>query len=260
MTGHPGRYKTHELITRNYWWPGIHRDIRKYVEGCGECQRVKPIRQSPHNPLHPHDVPSEPWQVISVDLIGELPESQGYNAICVVVDRFTKQIHVLPTNTTIILEGMAKLYQDHIFKLYSIPQKIIHDRGPQFDLHFMKDLNELLNIERNPSTAYHPQTDGQTERIDQEIEQYLQIFINYHQNDWAEWLPMAEFAYNNKVQSSTGHSPFMAIYGYHPNMGTNLRRDARNESAIQFTTRMKAVREEVEASLKRGQPNHEGQL
>ena len=97
LAGHPGRYKTHELITRNYWWPGIHRDIRKYVEGCEECQRAKPIRQSPHNPLHPHDVPSEPWQVISVDLIGELPESQGYNAICVVVDRFSKQIHVVPT-------------------------------------------------------------------------------------------------------------------------------------------------------------------
>ena len=118
LTGHPGQYKTHELITRNYWWPGIHRDIRKYVEGCGECQRVKPIRQSPHNPLHPHDVPSEPWQVISVDLIGELPESQGYNAICVVVDHFTKQIHVLPTNTTITSEGMARLYRDHVFKLH----------------------------------------------------------------------------------------------------------------------------------------------
>ena len=101
--------------------------------------------------------------------------------------------------------------------------------GPQFDSRFMRDLYRLLNIEGNPSTAYHPQTDGQTERINQEIEQYLRIFINHHQSDWAEWLPLAEFSYNNKVQTSTGHSPFMALYGYHPHMGTNLRREARKE-------------------------------
>ena len=108
-----------------------------------------------------------------------------------------------------------------------------------------------MGIEGNFTTAYHPQTNRQTEHSNQEIEHYLLLFINYHQNDWAEWLSIAEFAYNNKVQSSTGHSPFMAIYGYHPNMGTNLRRGARNKSAIQFATSLKAVMEEVEASLKR---------
>ena len=88
-----------------------------------------------------------------------------------------------------------------------MPHKIIHDWGPQFDSRFMRDLYRLLSIEGNPSTAYHPQTDGQTERINQEIEQYLRIFINHHQNDWAEWLPLAEFSYNNKVQTSTNQSP-----------------------------------------------------
>ena len=97
----------------------MHRDIRKCVKGCKECQSAKPIRQNPHNLLHLHD---EPWQVISVDLIGELPESQGYNAICVVVDHFTKQIHVLPTNTTTTLEGMARLYCAHVFKLHGFPR------------------------------------------------------------------------------------------------------------------------------------------
>ena len=140
LAGHPGRYKTHELITRNYWWPGIQKDIRKYVQGCEKCQRVKPIRQSPHNPLHPHSIPTEPWQEISVDLIGALPESQGYDAICVFVDRFTKQIHVMPTSVTATSEGMAKLYKDHVFRLHGLPHKIIHDRGPQFDSRFMRDL------------------------------------------------------------------------------------------------------------------------
>ena len=118
----------------------MQKDIRKYITGCEKCQRVKPLRQKPKSVLHPHDVPSEPWQIISVDLIGELPESHGCNGICVFVDRFTKQIHAIPTNMTITSEGMAKMYKDQIFRLHGIPTKIIHDRGPQFDSHFMKDL------------------------------------------------------------------------------------------------------------------------
>ena len=173
LAGHPGRYKTHELITRNYWWLGIMRDIRKYVEGCEKCQRAKPIRQKPHNVLHPHGVPSEPWQVIMVDLIGELPESQGYNGICVFVDKFTKQIHAIPTNMTTRLKGMAKMYKDQVFRFHGIPQKIIHDRGPQFNSQFMRELYRLLGIEGNFSTAYHPQTDGQTERGDRGIPAHL---------------------------------------------------------------------------------------
>ena len=113
---------------------------------------------------------------MSVDLIGELPESNGYNAICVFVDRFSKQIHVIPTHTTLTAEGMAKLYRDNVFRLHGLPRKFIHDRGTQFEAKSMKDLYRLLGIEGNPSTAYHPQTDGQTERINQEIEQYLRIF------------------------------------------------------------------------------------
>ena len=197
LAGHPGRYKTHEMITRNYWWPGLQKDIRKYIMGCEKCQRVKPLRQKPKSVLHPHDVPSEPWQIISVDLIGELPESNGYNGICVFVDRFTKQIHAIPTNMTITSEGMAKMYKDQIFRLHGIPTKIIHD--PQLNSHFMKDMYRLLNIEGNFSVACHAQADRQTEGINQEIEQYLRIYINHHQNDWVEWLPITEFSYNNKI-------------------------------------------------------------
>ena len=100
LAGHPGRYKTQELITRDYWWPGLQRDVRMYVDGCETCQRTKAHRHRPHAPLQPNEIPKEPWEVVSVDLIGELPQSNGYNAICVFVDRFSKQIHVLPTHTT----------------------------------------------------------------------------------------------------------------------------------------------------------------
>ena len=250
LAGHPGRHKTHELITRSYWWPGISAQVRMYVSGCEACQRTKAHRERKHAPLNPNEIPSEPWEVISVDLIGELPESRGFNAICVIVDRFSKQIHAIPTNTELTSEGMAKIYRDQVFRLHGIPRKVISDRGPQFESSFMKDLYRLLGIEANPSTAYHPQTDGQTERINQEIEQYLRIYVNFRQNDWADWLAIAEFAYNDKVQASTGHSPFFVNHGRHPYKGSNPRVIARNESAQQFKERMGKVQEEVGASLK----------
>ena len=142
-------------------------DVQKFVRGCDTCQRSKPSRQARRQPLNPHNIPEGPWQTISVDLIGELPESSGYNAICVIVDKFSKQIHAIPTTTKITAQGMARLYRDHVFWLHGLPRKIIHDRGPQFESRFMKDFYKLVGIEGNPSTAYHPQTDGQTERINQ---------------------------------------------------------------------------------------------
>ena len=248
-SGHPGREKTRELITRNYWWPRMMWDIKSYVKGCDKCQRTKAHRNKPNAPLQPHDAPSKPWEVVSVDLIGELPESAGYNAICIFVDRFSKQIHAVPTNTSLTATGTAQLYRDHIFRLHGWPRKFIHDRGTQFESRFMKEFYKLLNIEGNPSTAYHPQTDGQTERINQEIKQYLRIFINFYQNNWSDWLALAEFSYNDKVHSATGYSPFFINHGYHPHDGVSPGRTAKNVAVDTFVTAMDKVRDEAKAAL-----------
>ena len=201
----------------------MQREIRQYITGCDSCQRTKSHHHRPHTQLQPNEIPSQPWEIISVDLIGELPESRGFNAICVIVDRFTKQIHALPTRMELNSEGLARIYRDNVFRLHGLPRKVIHDRGPQFVSSFMKDLYRLLGIEGNPSTAYHPQTDGQTERINQEIEHYLRVFTNYHQSDWADWLALAEFSYNDHQQTSTGYSPFFLNHGHHPYKGSNPR-------------------------------------
>jgi len=251
LAGHPGRYKTHELITRDYWWPRILADIRRYIDGCESCQRTKPRNTPPAAPLHPNEIPTQPWEHISVDIIGPLPESVGNNAILVVVDRFSKMIKVVPTNTEVTSLGVARIFRDYIFRSYGLPRKVISDRGSNFISVFMRDLYQLLDIQSNASTAYHPQTDGQTERINQEIEHYLRVFSNYHQTDWSEWLPLAEFAYNDKVQSSTGHSPFYVNYGYHPRKGTGFRREVKAEAAKDFAEWMRKTREEVESALKR---------
>jgi hypothetical protein len=127
---------------------------------------------------------------------------------------------------------------------------MIHDRDTRFVSKYITELFGLLGIKQNPSTAYHPQTDGQTERMNQIVEQYLRIFINYRQDDWKEWLPMAEFSYNNSVHAATQQTPFFINYGQHPWTGEDTRREVRNESATEFANRMKKVRQEAKAALR----------
>ena len=139
-----------------------------------------------------------------MDFIGPLPESAGYDFILNIVDRFSKFIVLVPCNSTIDSLGLAKLLHDHVFSRFGIPRRIISDRGPQFASNFTKELAKILGIELAISTAYHPQSDGQSERMNQEIEKYLRAYCSYHQNDWSNWLSSCQFAMNNTVKSSTG--------------------------------------------------------
>jgi hypothetical protein len=253
VAGHPGRYRTHDLISRTYWWPGVAKDVQRYITGCETCQRTKTRTHAPSSLLHPLSIPSENWECISTDLIGPLPLSQGYNAISVTVDRLSKMIRVVPTNTEVTSEGIARIFRDNIFRHHGLPKNVISDRGVQFVSKFLTSLYNLLGISASPSTAYHPQTDGQTERMNPEIEHYLRVFCNYRQDDWADWLSLAEFAYNDKQNKSTHHSPFYLNYGRHPWKGTEPRPSVPNQSASEFVEKMDAIRDEAQASLKHAQ-------
>jgi len=143
----------------------------------------------------------------------------------------------------------AWIYQDKVWSKHGLPQKIISDQGPQFVNQFTKDLYQLTGIMTNPSMAYHPQTDGQTEQMNQEIEQYLWLFINHRQNDWDQWLPCTKFSYNNKIQTSTGFSPFFVNYGKHPYKGTNTLKDVRSQSAIEVSQERSRIWEETKSAL-----------
>lgn len=249
VAGHPGKWKTLELMSRNYWWPGMTKFVTQYIEGCDKCNRTKTFPAPPVGKLMPNRTPSAPWTDISVDMITGLPDSQGNDAILVVVDRFSKMTHIIPCSEELSSLGLAALYRDHVWRYHGLPDSVISDRGPQFASQLMKDLHSLLGVKRKLSTAYHPQSDGQTERTNQEIEQYLRLFINHRQNDWADWLAIAEFALNNRVSSSTQVSPFYANTGRHPRMGVEPRRNIKSEAAEDFALRMKKVHEEVEAAL-----------
>jgi len=153
---------------------------------------------------------------ISADFITKLPLAQGYNSILVVVDRLTKMVYFVPTIEKTSVEGLARLFKDNVWKLHGLPESIISNRGPQFVAGLMRELNRMLGIKSKLLTVFHPQTDGQTERINQELEQYLRMFINHRQEQWPEWLETAVFSYNNKMHSSMQMSPFKANYGQDP--------------------------------------------
>ena len=214
--GHPGRTKTVELILWDFWWPSVSKDCHKYVDGCATCQRTKPLRQKPLGLLSPNEVPENFWQIISCNFVTDLPTSKGYNSVMVCVDRLSKMVRLIPCNKTISSEMAARKFRDHVWKDFGLPTRVISDRGPQFVSSFTRALNSLLGITENLSTARHPQTDGQTERLNQEMEQYLRIFCGKRQHDWADWLACAEFSINNKINSSTGYSTFFLNYSRNP--------------------------------------------
>jgi hypothetical protein len=213
LSGHPGVAKTVELLTRYWWWPNMKKDIEEYVKACDTCQKVKPNRQKRSAPLNPHDAPPHPWHTISMDLIGPLTTSKGKDMILMVVDKFSKKAYFVPTNTTVTSQGIVNLYKERIFPENGLPKKVISDRGTQFISGFMKALYEQLQIQANPSTTYHPQTDGQTERMNQELEEYLQIYVNERQNDWVDWLLIAQFCHNDWKHLAMGFTPFQVNQG-----------------------------------------------
>ena len=201
----------------------------------------------------PNSIPEKPWTHISADFITKLPLAQGYDSILVVVDRLTKIVHFIPTTEKMSAEGLARLFRDNVWKLHSLPKSIISDRGPQFAAGLMRELNEMLGIKSKLSTVFHPQTDRQTKRINQELEQYLRMFIDHRQEQWSEWLGTAEFAYNNKVHSSTRISPFKANYGQDPRIGFKERKKGKYMGAEKFMEKMKEIQEEAKAGLRKAQ-------
>ncbi len=226
LAGHPGIAKTLELINRNYWWPSMKEVIQHYVKTCVVCQRTKTFPAKPSGYLQPNKIPSKPWEDISIDLITGLPESNTFNTIVVIVDRFSKMIKLIAATDHISSEGIARVYRDHVWKDHGIPERIISDRGSVFVSRFMDALHKLIGSKAATSTAYHPQTDGQTERVNQEVEHYLRTYTNDEQDDWSEWLSRAEYAHNNRIHSATGYSPFFLIqdntHVHYPNLLNRL--------------------------------------
>src|SRR5258708_39735724 len=164
----------------------------------------------------------------------ELLASKGYNAVLMVVDQLSKWIHAVPTVTSLDSARVAWLFLEHIWCHHGLPEEVISDHGPTFVSNFSCELTALLGVKLTPSTSYHLQTNGQTERVNQEIEVYLQVFVSHQRDDWADWLLLVEFAYNNKVHTATHRTPFKLDTGQHPCLGSEPMRTSTIEAVDAF--------------------------
>jgi hypothetical protein len=211
---HPGSNKMYQDLKQKYWWYGLKRDVAAHVAECDVCQRVKAEHQRPAGLLHPLKIPEWKWEEIGMDFIVGLPRTPaGYDSIWVIVDRLTKVAHFIPVRTNYMGAKLAELYMTRIVCLHGVPKKIVCDRGSQFTSRFWKKLHESLDTKLNFSSAYHPQTDGQTERTNQVLEDMFRACALQHGSSWDKSLPYAEFSYNNSYQASLKMSPFETLYG-----------------------------------------------
>ena len=218
-SGHLGIKRTEEIITRNFWWPKLHNDVVSFVNSCDHCARNKVSRHKKYDLLRPLEIPDRPWRSIEIDFLCGLPESKKYTVIMVVVDRFSKMIHLIPFKEIPTAEETAKAFLKHIFRLHGLPQDIYTDRGTQFTSDLWLEIMEGLRIRTKIATTDHHETVGQVERCNSFVEQYLRCYSRaFLHNDWVEWLHLAEFVYNNSVHESTKQTPFFINYGFHPPM------------------------------------------
>ncbi|OJT06055.1 Transposon Tf2-12 polyprotein [Trametes pubescens] len=249
LAGHPGREKTLNLVRRDFSWPGVAQYVRSYVRACDTCGRIKTPHHRPFGLLRPLDIPDQPWRSISMDFIAKLPVSHGYDSIWVVCDRLTRYAHFIPCNEPMDAPGLAWLFLDRIFRLHGLPSSIISDRGSTFVSKFWTELTALLQVDLKHSTSYHPQTDGLTERTNQTLETYLRAYVFYQQDDWADYLPLAEFAFNNHASDSTKQAPFFANYGFHPAFDPQLSDHSPIPAAADIASRLARLHNELRAQL-----------
>ena len=233
LAGDFGIDKTKELVGRKYYWPSLKKDVENYVRGCDICLTSKAVRHKPYGDLQSLSVPTHQWKDLSIDFVTGLLLSadwkgDSYDSILVIVDRLTKMVHYELVKVTIDAPGLAEVIIDVVVRHHGLPDSIISDRGAIFTSKFWSSLCYFLGIKRRLSTAFHPQTNGQTERQNSTMEAYLRAFVNFKQNDWARLLPMAEFAYNNANNASTGHTPFELNCNYHPRMSYKEDVDPRS--------------------------------
>ncbi|KAL0554084.1 hypothetical protein IC582_007995 [Cucumis melo] len=214
FTMHPGSTKMYQDLRSVYWWRGMKREVADFVSRCLVCQQVKAPRQHPAGLLQPLSVPGWKWESVSMDFITGLPKTlKGYTVIWVVVDRLTKSAHFVPGKSTYTASKWGQLYMTEIVRLHGVPVSIISDRDARFTSKFWKGLQLALGTRLDFSTAFHPQTDGQTERLNQILEDMLRACVLEFSGSWDSHLHLMEFAYNNSYQATIGMAPFEALYG-----------------------------------------------
>jgi hypothetical protein len=214
--GHSGIPVTYHRLKHLFAWPGMKKSVIQFVSSCTVCQQAKAERVKYPGLLQPLPVPAGAWQTITMDFIEGLPMSGGKNCVLVVVDKFSKFGHFIPLKHPFTAAGIAKIFMQHVYKLHGMPSAIVSNRDKIFTSQLWRNMFTLAGVSLNMSSAYHPQSDGQTERVNQCLETFLRCFVHACPHKWLEWLYLAEFWYNSSWHSALQMSPFEALYGYAP--------------------------------------------
>lgn len=264
LAGHFGVDKTYELIHRSLYWPELLSDIKVHVSTCAVCQQIKSPRRLPFGKLSPLPIPKAIWEEVSLDFIVKLPPSKAngvvYDSILVIVDRLSKMALYIPASEKWTARDFADCFFRCVVSKYGMPLGIVSDRGTLFTSAFWTELCFQAQMKRRLSTAYHPQTDGQTERQNQTLEAYLRAFTGDTQDDWASLLPLAEFAYNNSEHTSTGVSPFFMVMGKNPRwteMQEDLHHEGEAPAGVKRFEQLQNVREKAADRLKKAQESQQ---
>jgi hypothetical protein len=255
--GHVGIAKTVDALSRSYYWPNMQQEVKDYITTCLACQSNKARSQRQHGLAQAIKSPPRRWDQVTMDLITQLPRTtEGNDAIVVVVDKYSKMLHCFPTTTTVTAPQLAKLFMNGIVRHHGIPSSIISDRDPRFTSSFWQQLWKQLGTKLAMSTAYHPQTDGQTERANRIIEDMMRAYVSSKQSDWDQHLATIELAYNNSTHSSTGFSPFYLNYGQHPSLPLTVAVSKELESdAVPNNATAEQMLEQLFSDLKLAEKN-----
>ncbi|KAL0201043.1 hypothetical protein M9458_004230, partial [Cirrhinus mrigala] len=241
LAGHQGVQRTTSFIGRAFWWRTLRRDVQEYVQACTICARSKTTNTPSTGELQPLPIPKRPWSHISVDFVTGLPDSDGKNTILTIVDRFSKAVHLVALTGLPSAKTTAELILEHVVRLHGFPKDIVSDRGPQFTAKFWQAFCRLVGTTSSLSSGHHPQTNGQTERANQQLERFLRCFAGEHQRSWARYLVWAELSNNIHTSSATKLSPFEVCYGYQPPVFEHQEPEVDVPSAQQLVRRCRRL-------------------
>lgn len=244
--GHSGFFRTYKRISGLVYWEGMRKKIQEYVQACEVCQRNKYQTLSPGGLLQPLPIPSKVWSDISMDFIGGLPRAMGVDTILVVVDRLTKYAHFIPVSHPYTAKNIAEVFTNEVVKLHGYPESIVSDRDKIFLSAFWAELFKKAGTKLKYNSAYHPQSDGQTEVVNRCLENYLRCVTGSKPKQWPKWLGWAEYWYNTNYHSSLKTTPFEALYGRAPPV---LVRGDAHHSAIDEVTKLTAERNDMVKEL-----------
>lgn len=216
LTCHPGVKRTVFTVRQRFWWPSLVKYITEYVVACTVCARNKTSSKPQMGLLQPLPILSRPWSDISMDFVTGLPPSKGNTTVLTVVDRFSKMVHFIALQKLPSAKETAQVLLDHVVRIHGIPRDIVSDRGPQFSSRFWKEFCTILGASVSLTSGYHPQSNGQTERMNQELETCLRCLVSQNPAAWSEHLTWVEYAHNSLPTSATGLSPFHCVYGHQP--------------------------------------------